>query len=118
MSPIPPHDPMKLPKFIVPPNLEDNPEWKKIQALVQEQVERLARQESLVTDGFAVAFLDATGLKPDEVEMMIEEAGTSNHIVGEHKITRRIWFQPRKPSNGGCGCGTSYRCSAHDGRKP
>lgn len=75
-------------------NFESDPHWKKIQEMVQEQVARIARQESIITDGFAMAFLDATGIKPDHAQMIVQESSDSSP-TGEHKLVRRIWFERR-----------------------
>ena len=54
-------------------------------------------------DGSAVCFCDSEGRTPHSAEC--EEAADALGFECGHQAV---------PSNGGCGCGTSYRCSTHD----
>lgn len=72
------------------------PEMQNLFRQAEEAMEKLAREEVIVTDGFARAFIDATGLRPDQAQMMVEQKSIVDTTTGSHSIMRRIWFERRQ----------------------
>lgn len=56
---------------------------------------KAADLQSLATDGFARAFMDATGLRPEDAEMMVEIIEVKDHVGGAGVLKQRVWFQRR-----------------------
>lgn len=75
-----------------------SPAGQKFLQMVEEHHDRLDAQQQVMLDGFALAFLDATGLPADDCEMMVEEKAHSDEEKGEHVRVQRIWFQRKGAS--------------------
>lgn len=65
-----------------------------IMAMTQAALQR----QSLLTEGFARAFIDTTGLQPHEAELVVNR-GIATRAVGEQDATvwnEKLWFQKRE----------------------
>lgn len=57
-------------------------------------LQKAAEAEALATDGFCRAFIDATGIAPQEAEMVIANLYEVDDR-GTRTIVRKIWFQKK-----------------------
>ncbi len=61
---------------------------------IRRSTEEALKKESCKI-GFMLAFLDATGLQPEQCEMVVSEMERTDPVTGSRAFVQKIWFQKR-----------------------